>query len=190
MIRTLLAVLLLIGCLGCKVGQAPVASDPFDSNSACHQHCEGGRCHPCCDPNCRTALDAALESIPIDQDAAKEVKDGNCLRCPQSPVTTIQPRIIAQTGVTPISTTIEDKDRPREGAFACYRCGRRTVGDEFFELWADDGTPLTCVCRQCWRAMGNAERKAQLEAYAAKSNLSESQLFHVRNAIREATATK
>lgn len=190
MIRTLLLLLVLIGCLGCKVGQAPEASDPFDANSACHQHCEGGICHPCCDPNCRTDFDAALESIPIDQDAAKEVKDGNCLRCPQPAITTMQTSVVPEAHVKPISTAIEDKDRPREGAFACYRCGRRTVGDEFFELWADDGTPLTCMCKQCWRAMGNDERKSQLESYVAKSSLTESQLFHVRNAIREATATR
>lgn len=60
-------------------------------------------------------------------------------------------------------------EKPREGAFACQRCKRKTVGSQWHELWADDGTPLTCLCESCWQSITPSERRSHLEAYARRS---------------------
>jgi hypothetical protein len=62
-------------------------------------------------------------------------------------------------GPTPLEET-------KQGRFACQRCGRSVVGDQWHEVWADDDTPLTCLCQTCWAAITPAERMAQLKAYA------------------------
>lgn len=61
-------------------------------------------------------------------------------------------------------------DAPREGAFACQRCGAKTVGDQWHELWADDDTPLTCLCEKCWAIMSPNERAAELGKYAREQS--------------------
>lgn len=59
-----------------------------------------------------------------------------------------------------------DCQTPREGVFVCQRCKRPTVGAGWHELWADDGTPLTCLCESCWRALSPSQRAAELRKYA------------------------
>lgn len=60
-------------------------------------------------------------------------------------------------------------EQPREGVFACQRCGRDTVGSEWHEVWADDGTPLTCLCDTCWNSIDPNERSEHLERYARRT---------------------
>lgn len=74
----------------------------------------------------------------------------------------------------------------REGVFACQRCGRSTVGREWHEVWADDDTPLTCLCNDCWYAISPAERSAELQRFARgriRGDLSPI----IKDAIREAS---
>ncbi|MEP3930985.1 hypothetical protein, partial [Rhodopirellula bahusiensis] len=54
----------------------------------------------------------------------------------------------------------------KQGIFACQRCKRPTVGAGWHELWADDGTALTCLCETCWRTMSPNQRAAELMRYA------------------------
>ncbi|TWU66435.1 hypothetical protein [Crateriforma conspicua] len=54
----------------------------------------------------------------------------------------------------------------REGVFVCQRCGKPTVGEGWHELWADDGTPLTCLCDDCWDRLSPTERAKELIRYA------------------------
>lgn len=70
---------------------------------------------------------------------------------------------------TPTAATCPDGNCPqavKEGTFACQRCKRPTVGAGWHELWADDGTALTCLCETCWRALSPSQRAAELQKYA------------------------
>ncbi|MEM9825099.1 MAG: hypothetical protein AAF958_00845 [Planctomycetota bacterium] len=62
-------------------------------------------------------------------------------------------------------------DTPREGAFRCARCGQPTVGRDWHQVWADDGTPLTCLCESCWRQLDPKAREFYMRSYAAKSGI-------------------
>lgn len=57
-------------------------------------------------------------------------------------------------------------EQVKQGIFACQHCGRSTVGAGWHELWADDGTPLTCLCESCWRSLSPNQRAAELRRYA------------------------
>jgi hypothetical protein len=57
-------------------------------------------------------------------------------------------------------------EQVKEGRFACQRCGRAVVGDDWHEVWADDDTPLTCLCEQCWATITPAARMGFMQAYA------------------------
>lgn len=193
MIRLLLRTSLLLAvslfAVGCEVGSTTQQSqDPF---------CTEGQCPA----NGYQPISTYEHSPEVNIEAALEEKTGNCVRCPQvvqvpqfipqPSVVSPQPIQIEPLSINPERVSGVTKDeRPREGAFMCFRCGRRTVGAEFKELWADDGTSLTCLCQQCWRSMSVAEKRSQLERYVKQSKLSESQKFHADQAIREATNEK
>jgi hypothetical protein len=64
---------------------------------------------------------------------------------------------------------VQASDTPREGVFVCQRCGKAVVGKEWHELWADDDTPLTCLCKTCWATLSPEDREAELMRYARGS---------------------
>lgn len=194
MIRLLLCklscLLLCLLLVGCEIGaNSDPQSDPF---------CPPGQTCPANEYQPVTTHQYAPE---INIETALEEKTGGCVRCPQVvqvpqllPGPTIvspQPIHIEPLSINPqVVSGVTKDERPREGAFKCFRCERPTVGAEFHELWSDDGTSLTCICQQCWRSMSVTEKRSTLERYIKQTKLTTSQQFHVDQAIREATNEK
>ncbi|WP_160168364.1 hypothetical protein [Novipirellula maiorica] len=69
---------------------------------------------------------------------------------------------------TRVGGTFRRDPNERQGAFVCMRCGQPTVGRDWHEVWADDGTPLTCVCERCWASMSPASRESITMQYARR----------------------
>lgn len=59
----------------------------------------------------------------------------------------------------------------KHGAFRCERCGRATVGRQWKEIWADDGTSLLCLCRSCYESTTPTEREDVLRRFAARTKI-------------------
>lgn len=59
----------------------------------------------------------------------------------------------------------------KHGAFRCERCGRATVGRQWKEIWADDGTSLLCLCRTCYDTTTPAQREDVLRRFAARTKI-------------------
>lgn len=130
----------------------------------------------------------ALEEPKGDIDDAD--RQAGCPTCPQLRRPMVRPVMLVSTPasrptVATKAQTPVPLDAPREGAFQCQRCKKPTVGEQWQELWADDGTPMTCLCRNCWHAMKPEQRESQLRSYVAKSKLSPSSAFYVNAAIKE-----
>lgn len=175
--------------------------------------CPDGRC-PWMAPNGSIEVGAPREGA-VDRDALEETKSGGgCPTCPNySPVHVppqvyhpthypsriVHPVVIHPTPApivrppvrypaarpAPSRPAVADADRPREGVFRCRRCGQPKVGQEWKELWADDSTPLTCLCRDCWARTTPAERAAHLRGYIAAANLPRTQAFYANAVVAE-----
>lgn len=53
----------------------------------------------------------------------------------------------------------------KTGAFVCSHCGKACVGDEWHTDWQADGTPLTFMCKECYRRLTPAQRQTVLNRY-------------------------
>lgn len=59
----------------------------------------------------------------------------------------------------------------KHGAFRCELCGRATVGRQWKEIWADDGTSLLCLCRSCYESTTPSQREEVLRRFAARTKI-------------------
>lgn len=187
-----LLMLIVVAITGCTIGTATPEQDPF----AAHSHCVNGQCTPCYDVH-NAPPEEHSNAIEEVKDAAPPCAVGNCVTCPNGKCGPIpQPSTYQPCPAMPsilqlpsnVQTPVDPNEVPREGAFACIGCGRKTVGAEFHELWADDGTSLMCLCQQCWRSMTPTQKRQSLEAFVGKSDLTSDQRHYARQAILEATA--
>ena len=168
------------------------------------QLCPGGQCP--LQPNVGNIEIGEPREGKIDIDALTEPKTGECVSCPRRPsrpavwYSQPQPTVFHQPAISPTVTPVSQPastvseepatkafgkpfDGAREGAFACDRCRRATVGEEWKELWTDDDTPLTCLCQQCWRESSAIEKREILNAYVERSELPASQEFYCNQLI-------
>jgi len=146
-----------------------------------------------CPPDCRCpAQPWSPRSIEIGEPASvnqrtlHEPKGGpGCVTCPKQPPI-VHPFVQPATSL-PTASRISATEETKFGAFACERCKQATVGEDWQEMWADDDTPLTCVCRKCWNVMPPTERKSTLTNFATRAALKSKQMFFVKEAIETLT---
>lgn len=183
---------LCVCCFGCNVGQscldARCTCDPCVCPDGCcpancqpspfetPADCPGGQC-PAWSP-LQSVGEAEAAPVPVNQDATDEVKDAPpCINCPQQKPAAA----VGATAATPASPLSESK----EGVFGCLRCKERTVGRDWHELWADDGTSLTFLCEKCWQATNVSERQTYFDQHIKSVPLTPAQKFYAKAAIAE-----
>lgn len=180
--------------------------------SECGDSCPGIHCPGCCNGDCCpcpgggcpdgvcplpqqpwTPPSNAGSSEPaneVNADALDEVKSGpDCMNCaprypagPAYPTTPTSPLVLPSSYRQPA----EQVEQPRTGAFQCERCKRPTVGDQWQEVWSDDGTPLTFMCRRCWEETNVEQRVAVLENYLKRSGITGgTKRFYALTAMRD-----
>ncbi len=174
-------------CPDCPCGPA----DPF-----ANPDCPGGQCPYVPEPVGSIEVGDAATS-EVNEAALRETKDGPgpCANCPscviqpsrvvlQPSSVVVQPSSVAQPSKVaasrPAVTVASDV---RTGTFRCVRCNRGVVGDEWHEMWADDDTPMTCLCEQCWQSTTATEKRSHLTSYLERSALPASQQFYAEQLI-------
>jgi hypothetical protein len=159
-------------CLGPFAPASPVM--PMQPN------CPDGRCPL---PNGSIEVGAPRNG-DVNAAALEETKNQTgCVPCQRRPIA-LRPVVLQPAQVQP-TASVSSADTPRTGAFQCDRCKQPTVGEDWQEIWADDDTPLTCLCRDCWASMSPTQRTESLKAFATRSQLNKSQTFYARAAIEE-----
>ncbi|TWU17979.1 hypothetical protein [Allorhodopirellula heiligendammensis] len=190
------------GCPGfdCPGGQCPGGYGP---GNPC---CPGGQCPRPVYPNGSLEI-GDVDNADVNQEALRQTKDADCASCPNyrpnyscptcpnyqpqpqvviGPSRIVQPAPVAKPAaiIPPVrpATKIVNSDL-REGVFRCARCSKSVVGKDWHELWADDNTPMTCLCEQCWQVASAGEKRSYLTSYLEKSGLSKSQNFYCSQLI-------
>jgi hypothetical protein len=120
-----------------------------------------------------------------DSTVSEQSKEaGRCPTCPpQFQPLQIRPAIPPPQTAKP---TANPGDQVKTGAFRCEQCKRPTVGRDWKEIWADDGTSLMCMCQDCYGRSSPAQREQVLRSYAARSSIDLSRQPAVESAIKEA----
>ena len=72
----------------------------------------------------------------------------------------------------PASSCTTCKQDPRKevktGGFVCSHCKQTKVGSQWHTDWAEDGTPITFLCEDCYRKMTPNQRLTAYKAYAQR----------------------
>lgn len=90
------------------------------------------------------------------------------------PATTPQPAAapsLTDNAAASSAANIPKGGEVKHGAFRCEACGRPTVGRQWKEIWADDGTSLLAICRPCFDKSSPAQRETVLRAFATRTGL-------------------
>lgn len=125
-----------------------------------------------------------------DFETATQIKQAR--PCPTCPLQ-VQPSQFVPLQIRPVIQPPQQArpaasvgDQVKTGAFRCEQCKRPTVGQQWQEIWADDGTSLMCMCRDCFGRSSPAQREQVLRNFAARSSIDLSRRPAVETAIREA----
>lgn len=166
--RSLIALLLLVCCVGLMVGCD-------DTTCPCCPDC------PCPDgvcPDCPN--DACPDGVcPADPDVFNG-PPGDVVDEARGDLDEIR-GAAAEQPAEHYSTP--DSEIKREGRYKCQRCGKSVVGKDWHNVWAN-GAVATFLCEHCWQALNADEREAHLKAYLDKQNFKGN-----REGLIEATRT-
>lgn len=208
--KVLVAMLCLIGlCLGGCIQPPPepqpaVQVDPFNIQINPNAPVCPPGCCPCPDGQCpypyglqnqigsEVSSDvSATSSIDVNAIAATEVKgdpgdeskeNPACIPClKRVPISNpiVQPTAIAQpTAKSSLA------DQVKHGAFRCEMCQQATVGSDWEDLWADDGTSLHCLCKGCFAKASPVQKEAALNAFINRSDPALKNNPSIRSAIK------
>jgi hypothetical protein len=208
MIHALLVASLCFHVCGCVVPPPPDAQpavDPFQIQpnpnlpGGFDPNCPGGQCPIQTGGDSSTGIEVGLtEPVDVDAIAANEVKRSeaeNCLPCLRRPFARPAQQPTAQPQgpqLTPTSTRVQAKssaaDEIKHGAFRCEICGNAVVGDEWEDLWSEDGMSLHCICRNCFAKSTASQREAALKRFVSRSDPDLMQLPTIQHAIKEASS--
>ena len=198
----LLSLACVLLCSGCVAPPEPIAPDPWSPTPSAAPYdpaCPGGQCPtPAGD-----SLGIEISSgglLGLNASATLETKSGPCpcgdscpcgdaCQCgPDCECGTREQCVPCQPATKPASkpptTKPDTANETKTGAFACERCKRPTVGLDWAEIWADDGTSLLCLCRNCFDRASPAEREHYLKSFAARSGID----LQTRPAVAQAIA--
>jgi hypothetical protein len=164
----LLACFLFAGCVQPPPPQQP-APDPFVAPGLLPNDCPDGRC-PSGDTGSGGTEISSTNTSLVNELALNEVKNEECLPCNQ------QPQLLT-------TRTQEAK----HGTYRCQMCQRRIVGDQYEDLWTDDGLSLHCVCKECFARATPQQREQTLRTFVARSDPKMLERSDVQSAIREAS---
>jgi len=113
---------------------------------------------------------STTQSVDVNSLAASEVKGQDCVPCSKQPI---------YRPVDPSPT-----EQVKHGAFRCEMCQKATVGADWEDLWADDGTSLHCLCKDCFAKSSPSEKEAALNAFINRSDPSMKNNPSIRSAIK------
>jgi hypothetical protein len=65
-------------------------------------------------------------------------------------------------------TNRDPRKEAKTGGFVCSHCKRTKVGSQWHTDWAEDGTPITFLCEECYRKMTPNQRLVAYKAYAQR----------------------
>ncbi len=200
-----------IGCIQPPPPQPPaVQVDPFsiEINPPAAPYCPPGCCP---DGQCPanpygevgqevTSPISASTVLDINTLAATEVKQadgtvGICLPCqPRPPMATQPTQVIPSTNVQP--TTIPTprvkpqigSEAVKHGAYQCEICRKSTVGDQWEDMWTDDGISLMCVCKDCFEKSSPAQREAAITNHLKRGDPDLLKRASVQQAIKSVSS--
>ena len=192
--KVLVAMLCLVGM--CLVGciQAPpqpepaVQVDPFNIQINPNAPVCPPGCCPCPDGRCPYPQNqigsevssgdvSTTQSVDVNSLAASEVKGQDCVPCSKQPIyRPLDPSVVAAKA--------SPTEQVKHGAFRCEMCQRATVGADWEDLWADDGTSLHCLCKDCFAKASPSEKEAALNAFINRSDPAMKSNPSIRSAIK------
>jgi ribosomal protein L37AE/L43A len=211
----ILAVLVMagVGCVSSDVS-APAVADPFCHPDCQPGFCPPDQCPPgCCPPQrgdyeshgIEVGADAPYPVNAYAQNETKsmgtmgtsidspddDIKTGNCIPCRQPVVPHHHPamapqRIVPQPTIAP-QRAVSPADEVKQGSFQCEKCKRPTVGQQWQEIWADDGTSLLCICKECYRTSTPLQREVVLRNYLSRSGIDPATRPLLEATIKEAS---
>jgi ribosomal protein L37AE/L43A len=203
---TFVAACMFTGCV--QPQPAPVQPDPFGfpqcQPGCCPDHCPPG-CPPGCCPQQRGYFDGDTHGVevgaggsgyPVNSlaqnetksgvtvDGDSEEKNGICLPC-QPAVPYHQPQSHQLAAQPP--RLVSPANEVKQGTFRCEKCQRPTVGRDWQEIWADDGTSLMCMCKECYRTSTPLQREVVLRNFLSRTGIDPKKRPSIEAAVREAS---
>lgn len=198
--------MLAVGCVQPPSQPPAVQVDPFNIQinppaPMCPPgYCPDGQCPV--GPQNATGTEVTSElsmsgSIDVNTLAATEVKQadgtvGICIPCqPRAPLAIVRPtQIFPSTTAPPSGPTSSGNagEAVKHGAFRCEMCGKATVGEQWEELWTDDGVSLMCVCKECFAKASPQQREAAITNFLKRGDPALLERASVQQAIKSVSS--
>jgi hypothetical protein len=144
-------------------------------------------------PTAYTEIGSVVDSIPI---IISHQTDAVYIEPPSTPLSTTTPNVSRETPFEypPIATPGSEstncpscrpvpelnklfrkkestRSESKTGAFICSHCKNPRVGEEWHTDWAEDGTPITFLCKSCYGRLNPSQRVAAYQAYVSRQML-------------------
>ncbi len=196
--------MLAVGCVQPPPPEPPaVQVDPFIQINPPAPACPPGYCPDGqCPVGPQNAVGTEVTSevsmggtIDVNMLAATEVKqaDGTvaiCIPCqPRAPLAFVQPtQVFPSATASQAGPTGNAGEAVKHGAFRCEMCGKATVGEQWEELWTDDGVSLMCVCKECFAKASPQQREAAITNFLKRGDPALLERDSVQQAIKSVSS--